>query len=37
MGLRSWINKQCYVDGSEDYRAVLRLDNLYAPTSRYEE
>ena len=28
---------QCYVDGSEDYRAVLRLDNLKAPTSRYEE
>ncbi len=30
-------NTQCYVDGSEDYRALLRLDNPHAPTSRYEE
>ena len=30
-------NKQCYVDGSEDSCAVLRLDNLDAPTSRYKE
>ena len=30
-------NTQCYVDGSGDYRAVLRLDNLDTPTSRYKE